>query len=134
MKILLDTHIAIWSIANKKMLSDDIKNLIEDNDNQVYYSMASVWEVAIKNKIRPSDMPMNEQEFVELCEQTGFESLSILPEHIYMIRTLKRPEGAKKHNDPFDRMLIAQAKAEKLSFLTHDKLLSDYNESSIVLV
>jgi PIN domain nuclease of toxin-antitoxin system len=134
MRILLDTHIAIWAIANTGKLSEDVIQILEDEKNQIYFSMASVWEIAIKNKIRPADMPMNERTFAEICVKTGFESLSILPEHIFMIRTLERSKLAKKHNDPFDRMLIAQAKAENIVFMTHDTLLADYNESCVMLV
>lgn len=72
MRILLDTHIALWAIANTSKLSDEVIELLEKESNEVFYSMASVWEVAIKHIIKPENMPVSEEEFVRLCEDTGF--------------------------------------------------------------
>ncbi len=107
------------------------QKLLEDESNTIYFSMASVWEVAIKNKIHPEQVPMSEEEFVSLCNDTGFCLLDIRVPHIFALKELERSKDAPKHNDPFDRLLIAQAKVEKLRFLTHDSLLEDYNESCI---
>lgn len=82
MKILLDTHIALWAIADTAKLSDKVIQMLETGENEIYYSMASVWEVAIKHKIKPEQMPMPEEEFVRLCEKTGFVRLPIETEHI----------------------------------------------------
>ena len=79
-------------------------------------------------------MPISEQEFVELCERVGFAQLSITVEQICLISSLKRPENAPSHNDPFDRLMIAQAKREKLKFITHDTLIPWYNEPCIYSV
>ena len=93
--------------------------LLEKESNEVFYSMASVWEVAIKHIIKPENMPVSEEEFVRLCEDTGFTRLPIEAGHIFLLKTLSRPNDAPKHNDPFDRLLIAQAKYENLVLLTH---------------
>ena len=108
--------------------------MLESGKNEVYYSIASVWEIAIKHKIRPEQMPISEEEFVRLCEKTGFTQLSIEPEHIFLLKTLNRPPEAPKHNDPFDRILLAQAKYEKLSLITHDSLIPYYGEECIMSV
>ncbi len=132
MNVLLDTHIALWALTNTAKLSDEVIQILESGRNEVYYSIASVWEIAIKHKIKPEQMPIDEEEFVRLCERTGFSQLLVEPEHVFMLKTLNRPENAPKHNDPFDRMLLAQAKYEKLSFITHDSLIPYYGEKCVV--
>lgn len=134
MKILLDTHIALWAIADTAKLSDEVLRMLESEKNEVYYSIASVWEVAIKHKIKPEQMPISEEDFSRLCEKTGFTSLPIKKEHIFMLKTLFRPKGTPKHNDPFDRILLAQAKYEELFLITHDSLIPYYGEKCIVSV
>lgn len=68
------------------------------------------------------------------CEENGYIVLPILNKHVSVLETLKRQDNAPKHNDPFDRIMIAQAKAESLMFLTHDSLIPYYNESFIISV
>ena len=132
MKMLLDTHIALWAIADTDKLSGEIINLLESKDNEVFYSVASVWEVAIKHKIRPEQMPVSEEAFVELCQNTCFIQLPVKSEHIFLLKTLERPLTAPRHNDPFDRILLAQAKYEKLNLVTHDSLIPYYEEDCIM--
>lgn len=134
MRILLDTHIALWSVADTSKLSDEVIKILEEERNEVFYSVASVWEVAIKHKIKPKDMPVSEEEFVELCENTGFTRLPIETEHIFLIKSLTRCKGAPKHNDPFDRMLLAQAKCENLKLFTHDSQFPYYGENCVMRV
>ena len=132
MKLLLDTHIALWAISDSKRLSGDIRALLENEDNAVYYSMVSVWEVAIKRKIHPEQMPMAEEAFVSLCEETGLERIDIRLPHIFALKGLTRLETAPHHNDPFDRLLLAQAKTEGFKFVTHDSLITGYHEPCIM--
>ena len=134
MKILLDTHIALWAIADTAKLSDEVINLLEKESNEVFYSVASVCEVAIKHKIKPGNMPVSEEEFVELCENTGFTRLPIEAGCIFLLKTLSRFNDAPKHNDPFDRMLLAQAKYDNLKLLTHDSQFQYYGEDCVVSV
>ncbi len=134
MKILLDTHIALWAVADTGKLSGEVIKLLESNDNEVFYSVASVWEVAIKHKIRPEQMPVPEEAFVRLCQKTGFVQLPIKDRHVFLLKTLERPVTAPKHNDPFDRLLIAQAKYENLKLVTHDSLIPYYKEDCIMYV
>lgn len=134
MKLLLDTHIVLWALTEPDKLSDDIVAALKLPGNTVYYSMASVWEIAIKHKIRPKEMPISEEAFVELCTEAGLCQLAILAEHIYMIKTLVRPDNAPRHNDPFDRLMVAQAKAEGMVFVTHDLLIPYYNEKCVMSV
>ena len=134
MRLLLDTHIALWALTDTMKLSEEVIHMLESGKNEVYYSIASVWEIAIKHKLRPEQMPISEEEFVRLCEKTGFAQLSIEPEHIFLIKTLARHAEAPQHNDPFDRILLAQAKYEKLSLITHDSLIPYYGEKCIMSV
>lgn len=134
MKILLDTHIALWAVADTSKLSCEAMSLIEAESNEVFYSMASVWEIAIKHKIKPENMPISEEEFVELCESTGFVLMPINIRHVFFLKTLSRPEDAPKHNDPFDRILLAQAKCEGMKLITHDSLLPYYKEDCIISI
>lgn len=134
MNILIDTHIALWAITDTKSLTERMKTILEDEGNTIYYSIASVWEIAIKHKLHPDQFSISEEEFDSLCRKTEFHQLGIKNEHIYTIKTLVYPENAPKHNDPFDRLLLSQAKAEQLLFLTHDKKLSYYIEKCVLLL
>ncbi len=134
MKLLLDTHIALWAISDSKRLSGDIQALLENEDNTVYYSIVSVWEIAIKRKIHPEQMPMDEEVFVSLCEETGLERLDIRLPHIFALKGLTRQEAVPRHNDPFDRLLLSQAKTEGFRFLTHDSLIAGYNEPCVLMI
>ncbi len=134
MKLLLDTHIALWAISDSKRLNEDVRALLENEENTVYYSLASVWEVAIKRKIHPEQMPMDEEVFVSLCEETGFERLYIRLPHIFALKGLIPQNNASRHNDPFDRLLLAQAKTEGFRFVTHDSLIAGYNEPCVMAI
>lgn len=134
MKLLLDTHIALWAFTAPEKLPEEIVTALKSAENTVYYSMASVWEVAIKHKIRPVEMPVSEEAFVELCTEAGLCQLPICAEHVYMVKSLVRPEDAPRHNDPFDRLLVAQAKTEGMVFVTHDSLIPYYHEKCVMSV
>lgn len=134
MNLLLDTHIAIWALNDDDALSEKARELILDPDNAVYYSTVSVWEIMLKHERHPEKIPFNEEAFVETCKEAGFFPLGLADKHILAVHMLKRPIEAKEHNDPFDRLLISQAKVENLSFLTHDELLPDYQEKCIIYV
>ncbi len=134
MKVLIDTHIALWALMDDPKLPKEAEKILMDENNEIYYSTASVWEVAIKHCIRPDDMIVDGRLFEKGCEDNGYKVLSIFNRHAFMLSSLKRPDNAPKHNDPFDRLLICQSKAESMKFLTHDSLLSDYNEECIIYV
>ncbi len=131
MKILLDTHIALWAITDNEKIPHNFITIINNPENEIFYSLVSVWEIAIKHYIKPELMPIKEEEFMENCSKSGFKQLSIKTNHIFNIKSLKRDSNAPSHNDPFDRLLISQAKTDNFLFLTHDSLLSYYNESCI---
>ncbi len=82
MKILLDTHIALWAMTDTAKLSEEVIHMLESGKMKCIIVLP-LWEIAIKHKIRPEQMPISEEEFVRLCEKTGFTQLSIEPEHIF---------------------------------------------------
>lgn len=133
MNILLDTHSAFWAIIDDPRLSQNAKDLILDPLNNIYFSTVSTWEILLKHARRPKEFDMDSRQFTELCMQTGFLPLNLLNQHIHEVDSLRRPYGAPEHKDPFDRLLLAQAKAENLLFLTHDRKIIFYNESCVIL-
>lgn len=136
MNILLDTHLLLWALIDDPRLPVQAKNIILNEKSTIFYSMASVWEVAIKHIKRPDQMLLNDEEFVKGCKMAGFRLLSIKEQHIAMLKTLKREQGkdVPEHHDPFDRLLICQAKSEGIKFLTHDALIPYYNESCVISI
>ena len=134
MNILLDTHIALWYLNGDKKLPEKAKSYIDDWENNIYFSLASMWEIEIKHILHPNKMVSSGDEILNLCERADFTLLPLHPDHISLLHTLRRKKSAPPHNDPFDRILICQAKAEDMIFLTHDEALSYYNEPCSVLV
>ena len=123
MKYLLDTHIALWLLTDNKQLSPKARQAILSPNHRIYASVASLWEVAIKHKKYPDDMPLESGTMARLLQQSNVLLLPIKLEHIVATETL--PDI---HKDPFDRLLIAQALSEPMRFLTHDEKLSSYSE------
>ena len=134
MNILLDTHILIRALTADDKLSGKAKDFIVNPDNIIFYSAASIWEISIKHALHPDKIPFSGKELSSYCTQAGYEPLDISDRHVFALESLKRAESAKPHNDPFDRIMISQAKAENMLFLTHDTLLPDYNEACIIPV
>ncbi|MBD5452340.1 MAG: type II toxin-antitoxin system VapC family toxin [Lachnospiraceae bacterium] len=134
MKILIDTHIAIWAVLNDPKLPNKAKDIILDETNEIFYSTASVWEITIKHMLHPDKIRINGSLLEKGCESNGYVVLPILNKHVSALETLKRSKNAPKHNDPFDRIMVAQAKVEGLMFLTHDALIPYYDESFIISV
>ena len=134
MKYLLDTHILFWAMSDEEKLPYHVLKILTNPENEVFYSSASVWEVVIKHEKNPKKMPVSGQEFIEGCIRAGFIPLSIENYHVLAVNELHRKFGEPPHNDPFDRVLIAQAKAESMIFITHDSLLVGYGEKCVLKV
>jgi len=134
MKLLLDTHILLWALADDPRLPVKARKMIENPDNEIYYSIVSPWEVEIKRGAHPKEMPIGAQELVRFCIESGFQRLPVREEHIYFLRTLHRPETAPPHHDPFDRIMVCQCAVDNLVFLTHDSLIADYDEPCVFAV
>ena len=130
--LLLDTHIILWMIAGDKRLSKKAKEIIKNNIGSIYYSIAAMWEAQIKYDLKK--LPISGTDFMHYCEQSGYHKLPIDDLHVKELAGLERDESAPPHNDPFDRIMLSQAKAEGFTFLTHDPFFSGYNEPCVVEV
>lgn len=131
MRILLDTHIALWAILDDRKLAGQGANLIADPDNEIFVSAATIWEIAIKhalNRGRNGDMPVGASEALDYFGQAGFEMLSVTPDHAIAAGSLPA-----LHADPFDRMLVAQAMSEPLRLITHDRQVGAYSDMILVV-
>lgn len=115
---LLDTHVLLWCLENSPRLKPTARQLIVDPNNIVFVSTASVWEITLKKMLGKLNAPDN---LIEVIEQTGFKPLAITFQDATAIESLP-----PLHQDPFDRLLIAQAKIHRLTFLTHDAHCSAY--------
>ena len=135
MNYLADTHILIWAITDSPKLSKKAREILLSENNNIYYSFSNVWEIAIKHSLHKSNITFSSQRFEEMCKLAGYSFLETKCNHAFMVETLKHADNApREHRDPFDRLLLAQAKAENMLFLTHDELIPFYNESCIVSV
>ena len=100
----------------------------------MYYSAASICEVAIKHALHPESMAFSGREISDYCREAGYLPLEVRDRHVFALEGLVRPVDAPPHKDPFDRILVAQAKAENMFLLTHDRLIPYYNEKCIIPV
>jgi len=113
MQLLLDTHVLLWCLTNDPTLSQNARDAIIDSDNLVFVSAVSTWEITIKQALGKLDVPDDLEQEILLHR---FEPLPITIAHTVALKSLP-----SHHNDPFDRLLIAQAKVEKLTFVTQDQ-------------
>lgn len=120
MKILLDTHVYLWWVADSRSLSPASRKKIAGAD-AVFVSAASIWEAIIKIGI--GKLAADPVALVRGIAESGFEPLPITPEHALALARLR-----DHHKDPFDRILLAQAITEPLYFLTADRALSAYSD------
>jgi len=121
-RLLLDTHALLWWLADEG-LTDQAREAIADPANLVMLSAASAWEISIKKALGKLSAP---DDLERQVKESGFSSLPISIEHALAAGRLPR-----HHDDPFDRMLIAQAFAEGLTIVTHDKRFADYNAPTL---
>jgi PIN domain nuclease of toxin-antitoxin system len=121
--LLLDTHAFLWWIVDDPQLSDTARAFIGDARNILHWSAASSWEVAIKYKLGRLPLPDLPERFLsEELEINRIQSLPIIDAHAFHAGQLPR-----HHNDPFDRMLIAQARTESLVLLSLDSVFNLYD-------
>lgn len=126
MNILLDTHIALWAITDSQRLSDSAKEQIAHPKNKIWVSAVSLWEIAIKHSLGKSDMPVDAKQALSYFQQAGYHMLVIEPEHTLAIADLPN-----HHQDPFDRLLVAQAITEPMRLITHDANIIKYGDMVI---
>ena len=122
MNVLLDTHVALWTITDSPKLGAQTRTMIEDPDTAIWVSAATLWEIAIKRSLGRGDMPIDAQEALDYFLASGFSMLAISPRHAVAVGSLPQ-----HHHDPFDRILIAQALTEPMALITHDAKILQYS-------
>lgn len=129
MSILLDTNVFLWAAGLGSRLSESAKRLLEDPDEPVYFSAASAWEIAIKCSKGFLTLPVDPDEMITgLVSAGGLSKLSI-----GFGDTFAAAQLPAHHSDPFDRLLIAQARANKLRLMTANPILEKYDVDVIAL-
>lgn len=121
MRILLDTHLLLWLLSGSPRMPREAKRLVQDVANEVFFSAASVWEVAIKRGLRRNDFVVEPGRLAETLSRAGLGELAVSAAHAARVASLPAI-----HRDPFDRLLVAQALAEPMTLLTNDAMLADY--------
>lgn len=119
MNLLLDTHVFLWAVDDSPLLSRQARLAITDGHNIVFVSAATAWEISIKKAIGKLRVPV--RNYLEELQRHRFLPLSIRTEHALAVEQLP-----PHHNDPFDRMLVAQAQVERLTLVTHDSRMKAY--------
>ena len=129
MRFLLDTHIWLWSLTTPTRIRPQILTQLADVDNSLLFSAASSWEIAIKYRLGKLPLPAPPAEFIPpRLVRDGIEPLPIKHEHAYAVADLPQ-----HHNDPFDRLLIAQAAIEGLVLVTADRAMLAYEVELLML-
>lgn len=131
-RLLLDTHVLLFSLAEPERLGQGARLLIADADNAVFYSPISLWEVAIKHAKHPEDMPVAPDELLRFCTEAGYREAPLTSEQVCMLPTIDADPSTPIHSDPFDRMLICQAIAGDMTLLTRDAKMLAYDDEHIV--
>lgn len=123
MKFLLDTHFLLWTAEESDRLPKEFVKLVEDDRNELIFSVVSIWEVAIKVRCRPN-FDITAGLLRRFLLDNSFEELQVTGEHAAAVENLP-----SIHGDPFDRLLVAQAFSEGLVLLTVDRTLAQYGGS-----
>ncbi|PPC92348.1 MAG: PIN domain nuclease [Methylobacter sp.] len=126
MNLLLDTHIALWAITDSPKLVEQARELILSPKTAVWISVASLWEIAIKHSLGRGDMPVSSRNALQYFQESGYRLLAVEAEHAIAIEGLPA-----HHQDPFDRILVAQALLEPMRLLTHDATVALYSDTVI---
>jgi PIN domain nuclease of toxin-antitoxin system len=128
LNLLLDTHVALWCISNDPKLSSVARELISAPQNTVWVSSVNIWEISIKNSRRKKSVFISGKDSIDYFRQAGFQFLPVKPEHTVIVEELPH-----HHQDPFDRLLVAQALAEPMRLVTHDATVARYSDTIILV-
>ena len=123
MRVLLDTHVLLWALAQPHRLDDETRATIESGATEVLFSVASIWEIAIKAGLGRADFGVKPAEIARAAVDTGFVELAIRSDAAALVAELPL-----YHRDPFDRVLVAQAIVQPARLYTADDRLSRYSE------
>lgn len=123
MNLLLDTHLLLWAASEPKHLPSKAHALLLDPSNQLIFSSASLWEISIKNRLERPDFNVDSRRLWRMLLVNGYRELPITSEHTVAVNDLP-----PLHKDPFDRILVAQARVEGLTLLTADRIVAKYGD------
>jgi len=129
MRLLLDTHVLLWAAQNSPRLSSRTRKLLNDVQTQPIFSVASLWEITIKNGLGRADFRVNIHVLRRGLLENGYSELTIQSEHILSLASLPL-----RHKDPFDRVLIAQAMHEGIHLLTADAQIAQYRPCGVTVI
>lgn len=121
MKVLLDTHLLLWTSVRPELLPDAARRLLEDRDSELFFSVVNVWEVAIKRALGRPDFQVDPGVLRRELLENDYAELTITSAHAIATGLLP-----PIHKDPFDRILIAQATVEAITLLTSDPIMARY--------
>lgn len=121
MNYLLDTHVLLWILVNPDKVPAPMRRLIEDTGNRVWFSAASIWEIAIKHSLAKADFTAEPATIWKAARETGLEELAVTAEHSVGVDALPW-----LHKDPFDRILVAQTRAAGMKLLSVDPKVNAY--------
>lgn len=122
MKYLLDTHTFLWWMSAPNKLSDKVLSLLNNQENEIYLSPASTWEIVIKCQVQKLTLPMQPEKYIP----SRLSLYNILELPITHLHTLEMKKLPLIHKDPFDRLLISQSKIEKMPLMTKDTKIKQY--------
>ncbi|MBZ9783578.1 type II toxin-antitoxin system VapC family toxin [Pseudomonas sp. REP124] len=125
MRVLLDTHVLLWALADDQKLSEKARMLI-NNAAEIYVSAASFWEIAIK--VGLGKLSVDLEEIRQYCLESGFIELPVTSEHAIAVKDLE-----PHHRDPFDRLIVATAMTEPMKLLTSDTIMTRYTPLAILV-
>ena len=126
MKLLLDTHVLLWAAGEPARLSESTRILLLDESNVLFFSSASIWEIVIKNGLGRDDFRVDPHRLRKLLVMNGYTEISVGSDHALAVHSLPL-----LHKDPFDRILLAQARTEGFSLVTSDEQIMKYGEGII---
>lgn len=130
MRVLLDTHFLIWSMYDSSRLPEKLTEILKDENVWIEYSIVSLWESEIKHLKHPDSFEFTASDVLYDAQNAGYHMIGVEPLHIFTLGSLN-DHSDSGHKDPFDKMLIAQAKSENMLFATHDKRPTVYNEPCV---
>ena len=129
MRLLLDPHVLLWALSDSKRLPAETRDLIASADNEILFSAASIWEIAIKEQLLRAQFGVDAETIIDAARETGFTELAVSAQHAAGVAKLPL-----HHKDPFDRMLISQALTEPARLLTADRTLGAYSKDLVALI
>jgi len=129
MRVLLDTHVLLWALSDPARLGREAREVLESREHQIFFSAASIWEIAIKAKLLRMEFGVDADAIVTAAEEVGFTVLPIWARHAAGVAAL-----APHHKDPFDRLLVSQSIVESTRLMTTDRVLADYSKDLVWLL